>query len=189
MQNQPLKLSPAQSEKFRTLFSAYGDEMYALILKYTKDPHWTEDALQETLIKLTANIEKIGEPFSKTSRNYVLIVAKTTAIDTLRKKQRIEKHTVPLDDAKDILVSEEEAIEILAVQEINDFLWECVGKLSPDEQNLLELKYGQEFKEQEIAEILGVSYDAARQRISRMKRHLATLLQETKEGGDCDGKK
>lgn len=183
-----LNLSKNDIEKFDVMFHEYGDKFYRLIWGYLKDKQLAEDALQETFLQLARHIDKIEDPYSIAAKNYAYKIAVNIAKKTYLTKKFQESMMEVYDDEHTIIVDELKAREVLASQEINDLLDECIEKLSPQERDIIDLKYGQGWNEIEISNILGIKYEATRQRLSRAIRRLAGLIKQQNEGGSNYGK-
>jgi RNA polymerase sigma factor (sigma-70 family) len=59
---------------------------------------------------------------------------------------------------------------------------ECLIHLSDEEKDFLFLRFVEELEYEEISAAMGMSETACRQRVSRAKKHLETVIEETDAG-------
>ena len=76
------------------LFEKYKTMMQSLAYYILKDHQLSEDAVQEALIRLSRNKEKIGNIDSKETKSYIYTVTKNEAIRLVEKE--INKNNVRL---------------------------------------------------------------------------------------------
>ena len=96
-----------------------------------------------------------------------------------RKEGREPRHRPDLDLAEVAPAPPaEEAVEDYLAQ-----LERCLETLSRDEREVLELVHLKGWKQERIAAHFGISYPAARKRVSRALRHAKQFVQSLEEGG------
>jgi len=167
------------------LANEYKRMMQALALSILKDHQYAEDAVQEALVKLFQNMDKIDNLKSTRSRNFVYTVTKNTAISLARKNISNENVTI---ESLDALSNIEGDIDVKAFcneygfsEEISDAL----NQLDESDKDIICLKYGAGFNAREIAQMLDIKPAAVRKRIERTLRKLQDIIEsERKEGGD-----
>jgi RNA polymerase sigma-70 factor (ECF subfamily) len=167
--------------KFEALYFTYSKYLYSIGINILKDEHYAADALQQCFIKIFENIEKVGEVNSSQTKSFISIIMRNESINLLRKRKTIFNVTDSVDETLYIIDEAADTEEILLKAELRDEIKSCLRKLSKDESNLIILKYVQEYSNEEIAEILGISREAARQRLSRVRRKLAALIIKDRE--------
>ena len=118
----------------------------------------------------------MGDPYGKEARNFLVVIAKNTAIDLYRKKKRIRRREVDIDELHSKQVprvyiktcaDEEEKIVINAI-----------NSLPPKYRDVLSLKFTQNLSIKEISKILNISETNVKQRIFRAKIKLKEELQK-----------
>ena len=57
-------------------------------------------------------------------------------------------------------------------------LWQCINTLSPVDREIVTLHYFSELPLQEVARLVGKSYPAVRQRLSRLRQILKQRMEE-----------
>lgn len=170
------------NSKFEAIYFAYSKYLYSIGINILKDEQYAADALQQCFIKIFENIGKIGEVNSSQTKSFISIIMRNESINLLRKRKTIFHVTESLDEALYIIIDEAaDTEEILLRAELQDEVKSYLGKLNKEESNLIILKYVQEYSNEEIAEILGVSQEVVRQRLTRVRRKLAALIIKSRE--------
>ena len=165
------------NSKFEALYFAYSKYLYSIGINILKDEQYAADALQQCYIKVFENIEKIGEINSTQTKSFISIIMRNESINLLRKRNTAFNVTESADDTLYIIIDETaNTEEILLRAELRNEVQSYLGMLNKEENNLIMLKYVQEYSNEEIAGILGVSQEVVRQRLSRVRRKLAALI-------------
>jgi RNA polymerase sigma factor (sigma-70 family) len=157
------------------LFDRYGSLIFAYIRGHTLS---REDAEDLTLEVFLAALESDNiNAFSELEQLlWLKKVARNKLADYYRKAQR--RPSVRLDTLTEFLLDEIASPEEIALQEErHGELRAYVQQLSPFQQQLLQLRYGQGLHCNEIATLLHQSDDSIRQQLSRTIRHLRALYQ------------
>ena len=129
----------------------------------------SEDIMQEVIIKLWKNIDKIKN--DEHLKAWLIRTTINTTIDNNRTSKA--KYEVSLEDNEDAYFEKEE-LEI-----INE-----LKKLKPDCRNVIYLYYYQGYKTKEIAKILNMNINTVSTNLSRAKQELKKILEE---GGENYG--
>ena len=170
------------NSKFEALYYAYSKYLYSIGINILKDEQYAADALQQCFIKIFENVDKIGEVNSSQTKSFISIIMRNESINLLRKKKTIFYVTESLDEALYIIIDETaDTEEILLKAELQDEVRSYLSKLNKEESNLIMLKYAREYSNAEIADILGVTQEVVRQRLSRVRRKLAALIIKDRE--------
>jgi RNA polymerase sigma-70 factor (ECF subfamily) len=149
-----------------------------------------EDLTQEVFVKVNKGLKQFKGK-SKFS-TWIYRIATNTALDRLRSRScRQGSHQPPFSDAEQGSPAEEGGVSVAdkglsaereAIRdEMNECIREFVGRLAPDYRAVIILSELKELKNQQIADILGVSLDAVKIRLHRAR---ARLKQEFEAG--CD---
>ncbi len=170
------------NSKFEAIYFAYSKYLYSIGINILKDEQYAADALQQCFIKIFENIDKIGEVNSSRTKSFVSIIMRNESINLLRKRKSIDHVTESADDALYIIMDETASTEeIILRSELQDEMKAYLCKLNREENNLIILKYVHEYSNGEIAGILGVSQEVVRQRLSRVRRKLAAIINKNRE--------
>ncbi len=173
-----LYLSMVETDEERdlvtSLFNLYERKMYVIAYGILNNKQDAEDAVSESFIKLINNLDKISDIESPKCKGFITIVVKNTAIDVYNKRKK-HIHS-DIDEAYDLSGGDVEE------DFLRDFDYEsirrAVGLLKEEYRQALTLKYFYEMKIEDIAKIIGITYDGARKRISRAEQGLCKMLSE-----------
>lgn len=106
---------------------------------------------------------------------WLLRVCRNLWLDHVRKHRR----TVPLEEAGELIAPDTPESVVLR-NERSRALWRAIGKLSPLDREIVTLHYFSGLPLQQVAGVVGRSYGATRQRLSRLRQ---TLKKEMEEQG------
>lgn len=172
----------------KIIFEKYKNMMYHTAYDVLKNRCDAEDAVADTLIKVCRNIDKLMERTEKEQKLLVREYTKNTAIDRYREKER-----KPSESLDEILLNqehsdEEDDEEGVEMEELSSFrtsdfggMQKYVIKLPEKYKDILIMRYGEELKNKEIAEILHMSESTVATRIERAKNLLMKMYE--KDGG------
>lgn len=169
------RFQAGDSEAFGELYTRYFDRIYGYLRVALKDTHEAEDATQQVFaeaLEALPRYERRAQPF----RAWLFTLARHVAIKHFRRTHRIE---LPGDEELDRLREAEpaEEIELPALDWITDTdLLIFVERLSPEQRQVLSLRYVLGLRTAEIAEALGRSPEAVRMQQSRAVRFLRDRL-------------
>ena len=159
--------SPEDRSKFEIVYQKYRGLMFYVadqILHNTQD---SEDAVHQAFVKIAENIEKIGAPECPKTKNYVVTIAESKAIDLYRSNKR--RNTVEYtEEMADIAVEDCE----------QKGLAQCILRLPVRYREIVLLKYYHGFSLKEIAKQLGISLANANKIDQRAKKKLMELCKE-----------
>lgn len=144
---------PTQNTAFRQLVSQYGRPLYSHIRNIVLDHDDTDDVLQNTFIKVFANLNNFkGE--SKLF-SWIYRIATNEALTFI--SQRAKKGGVTNEEVQQKALENLEADEYFEGDALELKLQKAVAALPEKQQLVFKMKYYEEFKYEEISEILGTS--------------------------------
>lgn len=167
-------------EAFKELFSRYQKKLFSYIFHLVGSRSEAEDILQNVFSKAYNNIKKFD--VTRKFSSWIYRIAHNESINFLKRKNK--RYTVSWDDVtstKDKLdtatngeIPEEKWEQLEIIKEID----EALGKLPPKYQQVLKLRYFQEYSYEEISDILGKPVNTIGTLINRAKKK---LLEVTKK--------
>lgn len=158
--------SPEDREKFTILYGCYRDQMLRRAYQILHNQADAEDAVHEAFLTVAKNISKISEPKCHKTRNYLVTIVESKAIDLYRKYQRCG-----CEPLKESMPAPETELP-------EDGLAKCILRLPENYRTLVYLKYEQGYNNREIAAILEMRESAVRKMDQRAKERLAELCRE-----------
>lgn len=133
------------------------------------DPHLAQDIAAEAFIKAYLSLPDDVPSF----RYWLLRVCKNLWYDHLRRENQAVICELPLT-LTDGITPEATYIQ----KEQLSCLWRAIGALAPMDRELLTLYYFSDTSLEEAARLLGKSYPAVRQRMSRLRQTLKQRMEE-----------
>lgn len=129
---------------------------YRLAYSYVKNKETALDIVQDSIVKALNSIDKLDDMAYLKTWFYRIIV--NTAIDFIRKHQRIS-------------IMEEETLDLhlpKSVDKMTDFdLQNAIDQLPPTYKTLIILRFFEDLKIDEIAEVMGLNVNTAKTRLYR----------------------
>jgi RNA polymerase sigma factor (sigma-70 family) len=156
------------------LYQRYMDLLFAVCLKYLKDPESAKDAVMAIFEEL---ISKLSRHEVSHFRGWVYVVAKNHCLMQLRTKKQMP---VALDP--DIMQLTDN-LHLNGIFEREDNLNElarCIDTLSPEQKRSVELFYLQEKSYKEIAGLTMTEWNTVRSLIQNARRNLKNCMEKNK---------
>lgn len=160
------------SEALGKLYDAYFDRIYRFIYYRTSHQQTAEDLTEEVFIKAFRALPTLKGGPTKLS-GWIFQIARNTVIDHYRKANPI----VSIDEAENIAVHETGAIDTLQLQSDQRLILTAMDKLSSEQQQVVRLRFLEEFEIAEIAQMLGKSEGNIRIIQYRALTKLRTILE------------
>ena len=166
--------SEEEKNKFEQLYNTYKQTMFYVANRILKDEYLSEDAVHQAFLRIVDNLDKIDRIDCHKTKGFIVTIVENIAIDFYRKRKR--EYNISFDEMEIYIKDTKNDPDFL----IND-VEEAILKLPINYSFVLRLKYPQGYNNKEISEILKISEENVRQRISRSKKRLAEILDEEGE--------
>lgn len=164
-----------EKTKLEQLYNEYKDVMYNYAYSILKDNYLAEDAVHNSFVSLTKNLNKINKVKCKETRNYLIITVKNASIRIYNHyKKNICLDTIEIADNDDSIKITEREYDLKQV-------YEAILSMKESYSDVLMLKYFYECSNEEIAQLLNTTYENVSVRISRGRKKLKQLLTEEYE--------
>ncbi len=151
-----LKDPTTRNEAFKDLLSCYKERLYWHVRNMAKDHEDTDDILQNTFIKIYRNIEKFKGESQLYSWMYRIATNETITFLNLKAK-RLQIDSTELQSH---LIDNLESDVYFEGSEIQLKLQQAIATLPQKQQQVFNMKYFEELKYREMAEILETSEGA-----------------------------
>ncbi len=172
------KLRTRNPDGLAAAYDRYGQMVYSLFLRMTRDQSTAEDLVQELFIRLWNR----GRDFDATKGSlgvWILSIARNMGIDHVRSAQaRFRARQQSLDQTDDLLFSYKPKEPELLLDNAR-VVKEAFANLTADQKRVLELAYFEGFSQSEIAEQLHQPLGTVK---SWMRAALARLRTAVKTG-------
>lgn len=172
-------MEKAPSKEFLQLYTGNQSRLYAFIVSLTGNPKQAADVLQDTNLVLW---EKSGE--YQPGTNFMAWAFRIARFQVMASRKKIARDKLVFStEATEIIANTFEAYDEAGQDRITD-LQRCIEKLPPNSKRLIELKYGQSWAIDKIANEVERSYKAVTQALHRARLALMRCM----EGGASDGR-
>ncbi len=145
-----------KSYAFNLLVRKYQERLYWHIRKILINHEDSDDALQNTFIKVWNNLSR----FREDSKLFTWIYRIATNEALLLLKQKKKRSIIASDDANELLINSLESSEYIDGNELQINLQKAVLSLPEKQRLVFNMKYFDEMKYDDISEILGTSVGA-----------------------------
>lgn len=178
-----LNLEPDKRSFLEMLFQTQSKRMWLLSIDILKNREQAEDAVQSAFVKLTEKVSLLMNFNSQDKVNgYVYVVTKNVALGILRKNKRHDCYSL---DGKEYLLNDKsiDIEEIILTNEELSQIKNVITILKPIYKDAVYLRYYLDLEYTEIADILKISIENARVRVSV---GLKKVRQELQKRGDSN---
>ena len=163
-----LQMIDSEPEKsiFEQIYLTYGGLMLYVARRILGSQQDAEDAVHQAFVSIAKNMDKISDPMCTKTRSWVVTIAEHKAIDIYRARQR--RATVPLGEETAGLSFDMPAGGLAA----------AISRLPARYRTFILLKYDNGYTNEELAHMLGLSYEGVHSLDARAKKKLKKLLKE-----------
>ena len=171
-------------DAFRYLYETNRERVYGLAYRYTRSQQDAEDVMQEAFIKA---FKKIGTFEFRQGSSFSAWLARICinhAIQYLRgRKRRKIDEMISLADMENRVACEGESPEdCVADREMRDLLTRALGRLSPSQRVIFDLRHSRHLSIKEIAECMNCSESNVKTQLHRsvnkLKKEIEPLWRE-----------
>jgi len=177
------RLRKGDPDAITDLVDRYQHRLYRFLVRMVGDPATAEDLFQQTWIRL---MEKIGSYDTRRSfEAWLFAIARNLAIDHLRRRRGIS-----LDEPDDFGQAPVERLEASGqdvLSRLLDFergalLAAAIGELPAIHREVLTLRFEEDMKLEQIAEVAGVPLSTVKSRLHRALESLRTRIEASGKG-------
>ena len=168
--------TPEEKTRFEHLYLENRSIMYNYAMEILKDSQLAEDAVQDAFMKLIKYMDHIKGRNDHDARNYLIIIVKNEArqIYNQRKNVVYQEDMTGLDwdypDVEHLVESKEEKRHIM----------DLIKSIGSKYGEPLILRFYYEFKDKEVAAMLGISLENEKIRVHRGSEMVKKLLEREK---------
>jgi RNA polymerase sigma-70 factor, ECF subfamily len=183
------RLKRGEPDALVALLERYQHRLYRYLLRIVREPATAEDLFQQTWIRVTENARRFDE--RRGIEPWLFSIARNLAIDYLRRvKPESLDEELPSGAARVDMLADAHpgVVETLMRQQRSSRLADAIGELTPMYCEVITLRFEEEMKLEEIAELLGVPLSTAKTRLRRALDALRELLAARLPGGELPGR-
>ena len=155
------------------LYDHYAPLIYAYVYRRVGDAHLAEDLTSDVFVRVIQAIQ--AERFWHTSfRAWLYRIAHNLVVDHYRRQPSVV--TVELNER--LMTTEDDLVSVTTERFVHRRLRAAVSHLTPNQQQVLALRFGEGMKAREVAEVMGKSVGAVE---ALQHRALAALRRTLKK--------
>ncbi len=143
------------------IYNRHKDRLYSYSLYVTGNRQLSEDIVQETFTRLMEQSQKLDDDAS--IKDWLFICVRNLAFNHLKKRKRGSLIEAISDHTADIDV------------ETRLFIQNVLDKLTPPDRELILLREQQRFNTRDIARMLGLTEEAVRVRLFRVRKKMQQI--------------
>lgn len=160
----------ARPKAQKALFDIYAPKLYVVCLRYLKDQMRAQDVLQDSFVKIFANISNYKSEGA--FEGWLKRIAVNTCLDQLRKDKKLLTD-ISIDDVSYQLATQSTSAEKLMA----DDLLKLVQALPDGYRTVFNLFAIEGFSHQEIAQQLGISESTSKTQYLRARAYLKERIE------------
>jgi RNA polymerase sigma-70 factor (ECF subfamily) len=179
VEDEAVKLRRRDPETLVALVGRYQHRLYRYLLRLVHDSAAAEDLFQQTWLRVVQNIRRYDP--RRSFEAWLFSVAHNLAIDHLRRRQP-ESLDEPAASREEVAAADPDALERLLARERAGLLEAAVAELPAVYREALTLRFEEDMKLEEMAEVIHVPLSTVNSRLRRALEGLRCKL-ETELGG------
>ena len=163
-------LKAKDDQAFSYLYDHYSGSLYSIIFQIVKSTELAKDILQEVFVSIWRKIESY-DPAKGRLFTWMLNISRNASIDMLRSKnnQNIQKNQEITDNVYGLNQVTQTNIDSIGLSKF-------LGKLRPEQRDLIELAYFKGYTHDEIAQIESIPLGTVKTRIRSALLQLREFL-------------
>ena len=160
-------------QKFDTLYERESDAVFRYCLFRVSDYDSALDLTQDVFMRFWDALARGKEILN--DRAFIFMIARNLVIDLYRKKKSISLDSILEENEDQMFMASESPMGSIEMSSEARFVIDKINELEPIHQQVVYLRYVEDLKPKEIAEILQISPNAASVRIMRGMEKLRAI--------------
>lgn len=156
--------APEDRDQFITLYETYRGLMFYVANQILQNEQDAEDAVHDAFLSVAEHIKKFSRLERHKTKAFLVTIVENKAIDLYRKKTHRKEE-----------ILWEETTGLAPAYEPEDGLTRCILKLPARYREFLRLKHELGYSTKEVAELMGISWPAARKLEQRARDRLEAV--------------
>ena len=153
------------------IYDRYAESIYRYAYRYVGDATLAEDLTSDVFLKLLQVLGTRRAP-QEQLQGWLYRVARNLAVDWFRKQGK----GVPLSLNEELAPGGDSPVTRLEQQELHQDLREAISKLTPEQQQVIVLRFGEGRKIREVGRLMGKSEGSIKVMQYRAMKRLRKLL-------------
>lgn len=161
-------------EHITTIWEKFNQELTHYIAKKVKDRNDVDDILQDSFLRIIANMENINN--ARKLKSYLYGIVHNTIMDFYRKEKRKQQKDIQIENH---LLAQQEEVEV--ERELGDIIQLCciepfMEQLPPKYRQAIQLTLFEGLSQKQLAKQLKISYSGAKSRVQRGRDRLKEMI-------------
>lgn len=169
-------LRKRDKEAFSMIYRKYHRYLYALAMKYLKNTHLAEDAVQHVFVKLWESTHDIH--IEVNLKNYLYTMTKNYILNYIRDNKT--KVTLSYEQAQFDMPEEEDILRTMEERQMKELLYRGIDLLPPQKKEVCRRKLETDDSNQQIAEKMGVSVHTVKSHYQESLKLLRSYFHKVK---------
>lgn len=155
----------------RVLYARHHVRVYRFVLRFVRKEAVAEEIVNEVFLDVWRNADRF-EGRAK-GLTWLLTIARNKAISTLRRRPELE-----LDEKMAVRIEDMSDTPEVSVQKADKsaLIRACIGMLSPEHREIIDLVYYHEMSIRDVGEIVGIPTNTVKTRMFYARKKLSELL-------------
>ncbi|MBQ8928024.1 MAG: sigma-70 family RNA polymerase sigma factor [Oscillospiraceae bacterium] len=163
--------------KFEALYRLYEKPLYYIAMAILHDHHQAEDAVSDAFLSVMGHLDRLGEPDSPATKQYMITAIRNTAINQYRRNARVRERSMDWNES--LLQLPDDSFRLHQKrQEARETLQAMFAPLNDTDRRIvwLHCEEGEPFAR--IARRLSMKESAVRKRFERARRRMIREKEE-----------
>lgn len=161
--------------KVERLYDKYRKLMYKVAYDILHEHTLAEDAVYESFIRIIKNLHKIDEDNCPRTRSFLSLICRNVAIDMLKSRTYLNTNEELTEEMPDTTA---EPSQIVINNETKERISKAITALPEIYRDVFLLRYAYNYSRTEISEILNISVETVKKRLSRAKQKLVDVMEK-----------
>lgn len=174
-------VAAGDQQALATLYDSTSRTVYGLLLRILADA----SAAEEVLLDVYTQVWRQAASYSRergTALAWLTTIARSRAIDRLRRGRQEQQRTEPLEPAQQFAAGGASAEDDLRASEVRSFVRAALDSLAPEQREVIELAYYGGMSQSEIAAARGLPLGTVKTRVRLGMMRLREMLKPVYEG-------
>jgi RNA polymerase sigma-70 factor (ECF subfamily) len=172
-----LALQRGDRDAFASILARYQNRLYRYLLRWVREPSSAEDLFQQTWLRVIENIDRYDP--RRNFEAWLFTVARNVAIDHWRRRQpgSLDESVGETPSLGESLPADSPgALDQILCSERTELVQRALESQPPVYREILSLRFEEEMKLEEIAEVLSIPLGTVKSRLARALEHLRTTF-------------
>jgi RNA polymerase sigma-70 factor (ECF subfamily) len=183
-----VRLRRGDPQAMVSLLERYQHRLYRFLVRLVHEPATAEDLFQQTWLRVAENAKKF-DPI-RGFEPWLFSIARNLTMDYFRRvRPESLDEPLPSGDSRAEMIPDVKmsAVEILMREQRTNRLAQTMSELSPIYCEVLTLRFEEEMKLEEIAEVLSIPLPTVKTRLRRALEAMRAKLEHRLPGGELPG--